>query len=206
MAQIKKYKKYLTISALIWAACFAVFALAYFFVLDPAYQEKKHIVKELKKCQSDYELAKDASQQETKIRMNQELENLQDKLQSFVVDFKSSADLNFDISRIAAECKVSSFNIQGDNRKDPEVSIETNGIFEKNIRVSFVSGFKEFALFLNSLERHQPILFVNKFTLNKQNNDNTTYQVTVDIAAFVRKLEIAENETDNAEMIVGAKL
>ena len=205
MTVIKKYKRYLGISALIWAVCFVAFASVYFLVIVPQYETRKRFKKELAESKQNYDLAKKASQEDTKARMNEEISLLQNKLHNFVIDFKSSADLTFEISRIAGESKVTSFNIQSDDMRDVTTYADPNNIFEKHITVSFIAGFREFAIFLNSLERHQPVLFINEFSLSRQNNDNKTYQVTIDIAAFVRKQQIADTKNKNAELIVGAK-
>lgn len=206
MNLIKKYKKYLRISALVWAVCFVAFVLVYFFIMSPEYKKRNKIEKEFAKSRTDYELAQKATQEETKIRLNGEISLLQNKLDDFVMEFKSAKDLTFDISRIAGECKLSSFSIESDNLRASSASTEPKNIFEKHIKVNFVAGFQEFALFLNSLERHQPVLFVNQFSLSRRNNDNTTYQVTLDIAAFVQRQQVVEADNENADRIVGMKL
>lgn len=205
MTLIKKYKKYFMSTALIWTFCLITFVLAYIFAMGPRYQTRKKIERELAESRQDYESAQQASKEETIVRLNDEIELLQNKLDSFVLDLKSAQDLTFDISRIAGESKVSSFNIKSDDMRASSASADPNNIFEKRITVSFIAGFREFAVFLNSLERHQPVLFIDAFTLSRQNNDNTTYQVSLDIAALVRKQQTAKKANDNIETIVDAK-
>ena len=52
--------------------------------------------------------------------------------------------------------------------------------------------FNEFAGFLNSLERHRPVLFVSEFTLIRAKKDDLTYHVTMDVAAFVRRKQVTK--------------
>jgi Tfp pilus assembly protein PilO len=206
MTLIKKYKKYLRTLSLIWLACMAIFVLAYFLVMSPQYKTMSVVELELAENQQLYSSAQQAAQEDTKAMMNRQIEDLQNKLGSFVLDFSSAADLTFDISRIATESKVSSFNIQSDDVRSASSSAEPNNIFEKHIKVSFVAGFHEFAVFLNSLERHQPFLFVSQFTLGMQNSDKASYQVSLDIAALVRKPQDVKAKDETAGLIVGAKL
>ena len=201
---IKKYKKYLKISGVIWAVCLALFVLSWFLVMSPEYEKTKKIERDLVESQQDYELAQQAAQEETKTRLNEEIELLENKLDVFVLNFKSAADLNFDISRIAEESKVTSFNIESNDMRAAAASADPNNIFEKNVKVSFIAGFREFAVFLNSLERHQPVLFVKEFALSRQNNSKETYQVTLDIAALVQKQQVTKNTDEEAKQIVGA--
>ena len=78
-------------------------------------------------------------------------------------------------------------------------SSDPNNIFEKRMIVSFIGEFKEFALFLNTLERHKPVFFINEFVLSRQNGNDMNYQVTLDVTALVRKqnTEIQDAKNDN---------
>ncbi|MEJ2646857.1 MAG: hypothetical protein P8016_00450 [Sedimentisphaerales bacterium] len=205
MALITKYKKYLRMMGFIWASCLVIFVLAYFLVMSPQNKTRNEIERDLAESKQEYESARQAAREETTRRLKEEIGLLQDKLDMFVLDFKSAEDLTFDISRIAGESKVSSFNIRNDDIRASSASVDPNNIFEKHINVSFIAGFREFALFLNSLERHQPVLFIDAFTLSRQNNDKTTYQVSLDIAALVRKQQTAKTDDQDVEKIVGAK-
>ncbi len=203
MALIKKYNKYLKTTALIWGVFLIAFALVYYFVIYPSYEARKKAEKQLAESREEYEHALKVNQEDTKARMIEELQVLQNKLDVFALDFKSAADLTFDISRIAGESKVSSFNIQSDSIKS--ASADPNNIFEKHIKVSFAGGFRELAEFINNLERHQPVLFINDFKLSRQEKDKSSYQVALDIAALIRKPQVAKTNDGNAEKIVSAK-
>jgi hypothetical protein len=195
------YKIYLKVSALIWTVCLIAFVLFYLFIFNPQNKAHKDIEKKIIQSKEEYEQAQKAAKYETQAGMNEEIGLLQNKLENFVLDSKSAADLTFDISQMAKECSLSSFNVQSSDMQAP-VSSEPNSIFEKHITVSFVAGFNEFAVFLNSLERHKPVLFVNEFILSRQNDDKTAYQVILDLAALVQK-QPAKIQDKNAERMVG---
>lgn len=199
MAFIRKYKKYLRISALIWTVFLAISILFFIFVIYPQFQERDKTAKELIESRLNYEMAQKASLDETKTSIKEEVELLQGKLHSFVLDYKSSADLTFEMSRIADESKVSSFNIQSNDMKDVSGTADPNNIFEKCVKISFTADFRAFAEFLNSLERHQPVLFINEFSLNRQSNDSTTYQVTINAVALVQKQQAAVTKAEKPE-------
>jgi hypothetical protein len=201
MVLTKTYKKYLKVSALIWTVCLAAFVLFYLFIFSPQNKTHKDIEKKIIQGKQEYEQAQRAAKSEIQASMNEEIGLLQNKLENFVLDSKSAADLTFDISQMAKECSLSSFNVQSSDMQ-VAASSEPNSIFEKHIKVSFVAGFNEFAVFLNSLERHKPVLFVNEFILSRQNNDKTTYQVILDLAALVQKPP-AKIQDKNTERMVG---
>ena len=95
--------------------------------------------------------------------------------------------MTFDIGRIANEENVSSFSIKNNDKQSVSEIPDCKNICENHIDISFIAGFNQFATFVNALERHQPVLFVNEFTISRSNKGEPTYQVSLGVAAFVRK-------------------
>jgi len=191
-AFIKIYRKYLTRTAIAWAACMVLFILAYIFVLAPQKSSRKRLESTFAEKKDLYEFAQRATQEQTKIRLNEQIEGLWDKLKDFVVDFEDSANLTFDIGRIANEEDLSSFSIKNNDKQGISEIPDCNSICENHIDISFTAGFNQFATFVNVLERNQPVLFVNEFTISRSNRGEETYQVSLDVAAFVKKQQERE--------------
>ncbi len=174
-------------AGLIWAACFVVFLLAYMLVLRPQKNLEKSLENKLAERKQAYESALRATQEETKIRLNEQIERLQSRLKDFVINFEESANLTFDISKIANEKKVASFSIKSEDSRGLSTIPECKYICENHIVISFIGGFNQFATFLNALERHRPVLFVDKFTITRSEQDHSDCQVSLNVAAFVKK-------------------
>jgi hypothetical protein len=189
---IKIYRKYLIRTAIAWTACLVLFILAYILVLGPQNSSKKRLKSTLAEKKQLYEFAQRATQEQTKIRLNEQIEGLRDILKDFVVDFEDSANLTFDIGRIANEEDVSSFSIKNNEKQGISEIPDCNSICENHIDISFIARFNQFATFLNALERHQPVLFVNEFTISRSKKGESVYQVTLDVAAFVKKQQERE--------------
>ena len=192
MVFVKKHKKYLIVSGMVWAVCLVLFIIAYLLVISPQSKQKKQIEGELDKCTQKFEFAQKAAQEETRNRLHAEIELLQDKVKNFVVDSKGAEDLTFEISQIASENKVRSFSVESKDVRAASGITDSNNISESHIRVSFTAGFNEFAGFLNSLERHRPVLFVSEFSLIRAKKEDLTYHVTMDVAAFVRRKQVSK--------------
>jgi len=183
------YKKYLTKVALIWAGCFALFFLVYMLMLAPQKKSKKQIQKQLAEKKQMYESVLKAAQEETKVQLNEQMERLRNSLEDFVIDFEDSANLTFDIGRIASEKEIASFSIkpQGENKRRDSTIAGYEYIFENHIDVSFTAGFNQFATLLNALERHRPVVFVDKFIIARSKQGNSGHDVTMELAVFVKK-------------------
>jgi hypothetical protein len=203
---IKIYRKYLTRAAIIWAACLVLFVPAYIFVLGPQKSGRRHLESTLNEKKQQYEMAQRATQEQTKARLNEQIEGLRDILKDFVVDLEDSANLTFDIGRIANEEDVSSFSIKNNDKQGVLEIPDCNSISENHIDISFIAGFNQFATFVNALERHQPVLFVNEFSMTRSNKGQKTYQVSLDVAAFVKKQHGREIADQSSAPTVGSKI
>ena len=206
MAFIKIYKKYLTRAAIVWAACLVLLLLVYMIALRPQKSNKKRLEKKIAEKKQIYESAQRAAQEETKIQLNEQIERLRNRLQDFVIDFEDSANLTFDISQIANEKKVTSFSVQNKDDRGVSVIPDCNYIRENHIDISFTARFNQFATFVNALERHRPVLFVNEFIITRSNNDESAYQVSLDVAAFVRKQQDSETADKPATQVYSAEI
>ncbi len=182
-------QRFMTVG-LIWAACFVIFLLAYMLVLGPQKNYEKSIENKLAERKQVYESALRAARKETKIRLTEQIERLQSRLQDFVIDFEDSANLTFDISQIANEKNVASFSIKSKDGRGPSTITEAKYIRENLIVISFIGGFNQFATFLNALERHRPVLFVDKFSITRSGQDDSGYQVSLDVATVVKKQQL----------------
>lgn len=203
---IKSYKQCLMRAAIIWAACLALFFLAYIFLLGPQMKGRKHLENELTETKQQYEMAQLAAHEQTKARLNEEIEKLREELKGFVVDLEDSANLTFDIGQIASKVNVSSFSVKSKDKQGFSEIPDCNSICESHIDIGFIGGFDQFATFVNALERHQPVLFVNEFTVSRSNKDELVYQVSLDVAAFVRKQRDREIADQSSASTMDSKI
>lgn len=171
----------------IWACCFVFFLIIYMIVLTPQAKSKKMIKKQLIEKRLLFEQAQEITQKRTRLKLNQQIDNLRDELRDYVIDFDDITDVTFDISQIANEKKVNSFNIKSRKRSDNVSKDGNKYISVNNFDVSFTSGFVQFATLLNTLERHRPVIFVDKFRITRSEKDNSEHQVDMNLAVFVRK-------------------
>jgi hypothetical protein len=160
-------------------------------MLAPQKDSKEQLINQLEEKKQMYNSALKATQKETQIQLNEQIEHLRNKLKDFVIDFEDSTDVTFDISQIANAKEVTSFSIETnkrDNSRDPTVSDKY--IFESHIDISFFTAdFNQFAALLNALERHRPVIFVDRFAITRPYKGGSDRQVNMSLAVFVRKIQ-----------------
>ena len=182
------YRKYFTTVALVWAGCFVLFTFVYMLALTPHKKSKKHLENQLAEKKRMYSSVLETAKEETKLELKEQIERFRSGLKNFVIDFEDSANLTFDISQIATEKNVASFKIRAKDKRGGSSAIPNcNHIRENHIDISFTAGFNRFAAFLNALERHRPVVFVDKFTITRSDQDDTGHQVNMSLAVFVKK-------------------
>lgn len=187
MSFIKTHKKYLTIVGLIWVGCLVLFLFSYIVLLSPQLKHKKTMETRLAEIKQNYESALKSTQEEAKIKTNEEINNLQNRIKDFVVASDNAANLTFDISQVASEKKVGSFNIKMQENKRGSTELDFNYLRESQIDIGFEGDFIQFATFLNALERHRPVVFVDNFKIIRSTMSDSSHRVTMKLAVFVRK-------------------
>ncbi|MBW8040113.1 MAG: type 4a pilus biogenesis protein PilO [Planctomycetes bacterium] len=184
---MKTYRKYFMIVGLTWAGCLILFVCAYMVAIGPQQKRKEQVENQLVETKRLYDSAMNADQEETKVRANEEIETLRNKLKDFVVDFEESANLTFDISQIASEKKVDSFSIKNQEKTRLSAGNDLKYLQENHINLSFVGDFNQFATFLNALERHKPVFFVDNFRIIRSQQNDSKHKVNMNLAVFVLK-------------------
>lgn len=205
MTFIKTHRKYLTTAGIIWAGCLVVFLIVYVLILGPQRNYNKRVENELAEKKQVYEFAVKAAQEETKIRLNEQIESLRNRLGDFVIDFEGSANLTFDISQIASEKKIVSFSIKNKDSKGIVAIPDCSYICENQININFTGGFNQFAAFLNALERHRPVIFVDKFMISSS-QDDSSYKVSLNVVALVKKQQDDKGADKITAKVYGGKI
>ena len=178
-------RKYFRAAALSWTVCFIPFLLAYLLVLAPQQRVKAQTERQLAQMKLAHNAASKAASPKAKIRLNQELEKLRQRFKDFVFDSEESANLTFDISQISNNVQVASFSIRAVPGSTGSTRSDFDYILEKRIVVDFTASFNQFAAFLNALERCQPVVFVDKFTMTRPKGHDSALEVNMDLVVFV---------------------
>jgi Tfp pilus assembly protein PilO len=206
MSFIKIHKNYIMVAGAIWAASSVVFLLAYLLVLGPQKDHIKDTENKLTEKKQAVDSALRAAQEETKIQLNEQIEHLQSRLKDFVIDFEDSANLTFDISQIANDQKVASFSIKTKGSRGLSAIPDCSYIYENHIEINFTGGFKQFATFLSALERHRPVLFVDKLTIARSAREDVEYQVGLNVTFLVGKPQESKTAGKQPAQIYGKEL
>jgi hypothetical protein len=133
------------------------------------------------------ESAREAAEEKNKNLLLEQLSKSDDRLKDFVIEQENAANLTFDIGRISSEVKLNSFS---SNFTGGERTIKTDNykhIIARQISVNFNSSFNKFAIFLNTLERSQPVIFIDTFSITRSTESDSGHKVNMKLAVLVGK-------------------
>ena len=171
----------------VWAASLGLFVLAFVFLVSPQRKITADLAKDLAGKNKLYESAIEAARDENKKKLLDEVQELKSRLGDYVVEFEETANLTFDISRIAGDKQVSSFTVKTPDQSRGSDPSDSKNLQENRVEVSFASEYMQFASFLNDLERHRPIVFVDKFKLGIDRQGEASIKVDMDLSFMVKR-------------------
>ena len=182
------YRKYIKVGALIWAVCFIILLLCYLVVLAP--QEKLHRMTEKKLADTKLlaQSAEEAAQEENKNLLLGKLSKSSEQLSNFVIGQENMGNLTLDIGRISNEVELDSIksSFTGGERTTTKTD-NYKHIIPRYISVNFNSSFNKFATFLNTLERNQPVFFIDTFSITRSPESDSGHKVDMKLAVLVGK-------------------
>ena len=181
------YKKYLTLTASIWAATFVLLFAINMVVLSPQKKSDQQLDRQIEEKAQVYIAALRTQEKGNRQKLRTELEQLKGKLNIFVNSFDNLSSLTFDIRQIANNQRINSLSIKAKTNYQGSAIANCNYIGENYIDTSFVADFIHFATFINSLERHEPVIFVDTFTITRSDKKDLDHQVKMNLSVFVRK-------------------
>lgn len=186
------YKKWLVVLTLLWGFPAAAFIFANGLVLGPQRKAMKHVEAELKEksqLYDSYMLTSSIPVREIRAR---KIAKVTEQLEQFVTDIDSLDNLTFNISELAtSKCGVRSFKSKG--LDDGAFSTMTNydRLGRMTLLMDFGSSFNELAMLISLLERHKPIVIVDRFTIMRSSDQDSTHRMNIYLSVYVRR-EIEE--------------
>lgn len=188
------YRKYIITFVLLWGCSFLILLAVFWFLLVPQKQAMELVGNELAEKKFEYSRAKYASSYDSQVLWNRKLEDLNEHLGQFIADANSLDNLNFAISKIAGDMRVEEFASRGTVGESYSEILNCEYIGRAETTVVFKSSFNKLAALINVLERHQPVIFIEQFSILQTTKGDSKHRVNLILSVLVRKP--AEEQTE----------
>ena len=187
MGHMRVRNKYLLIMAVVWGPCLMVAGAVYVMVLRPQMDHRHNLEACITQAKQRYARARDAAKPQTKARLTNEVDQLHDHVSQFLLGFDEATELAFEIGTLARETKLESFGMKHSDARASGPGRGCEYLGEKYLNVNFQSRFTRFATFLNALERHHPVVFVETFSIIRPQETNAEPRVDMGLTVLVEK-------------------
>ncbi|HEG42574.1 MAG TPA: hypothetical protein ENH94_00845 [Phycisphaerales bacterium] len=192
--------KLLVTSGLIWGCSFAILGAAYMCLIFPQAKAGRDINAKLTERKQVHQEYKYANSERARKERNEKIKMLDEKLTLYVAGKKAIDSLPFDINSIADAVNVTNLSSTSKSFIDDSfLEIQNCGYIGYTlIDLEFTASFNNFARFVNELERHEPIIFVEELAISRNNENPDENSAKIALSAFIHNPEGAFDR-DNIE-------
>jgi len=183
----KSFKKRFKFIHLVWLSSFALALFIYFITITPQIKIKKQIALQLVDKEKKFSSIFKINNAQAVNELNRQMQQWRDDIKEYVISDEDLAGLTFDISQIAKDTQVDAFSITSQDVYTNKKNDNKNYVFEKMMKVSFKTDFNKFAAFLNTVERHRPVIIINEFSIENTEHDAMANQVNMIISVYIKK-------------------
>ena len=181
--------KYLKITLVVWGISLIFSVPAFWFLLRPQMKKievYKHDYNELKNQAFTATLEAEES---TMRALQKQFDEVKTKYGMFVVHSKDDIQnlASLEIYNMSREIGLDSFHIDPWSTREIAAFSDCKYVFGQPMKVTFNASFPEFAKFLNMLERYKLVIFVDTFSITRENPEDIKHKVEMNLAVLVEK-------------------
>lgn len=187
-----KTGQYLKFTAFLWSGCLVVFLLVYMAVLRPLHKREIQVDSEYRKVKAESDEAFTASLEQTKARMNEHIQQLNEQMGEFVLEPQNTSGLTYQLSEISSKIGLNAFDCAPTGQSVVAFD-QCKYVSGQYYQVSFTASFTQFAKFLNELERYRPVIFIDAFSISRPRQGEIEPKVSMTLAVLVAKDEKVKN-------------
>jgi hypothetical protein len=178
-----------------WGVWLIFTAMIYFLVLGPQNILMARLQKEFVSSNENYNLAQTAGRPETRANMEQKLQDISRKAAYFVVPPEKSSELILQISQLAAKQQLQDFTSRTVSVPSVANKNDNATIADTWLELQFAGSFPQIASFINSLERNDPVIFIENMSLHRGTQAATLPTATVQISYFTEIPQMTKTES-----------
>jgi hypothetical protein len=151
--------------------------------------------KEFAASNQDYSLAQKAGRPETRASMEQKLQDVSRKTAYFVVPPEKSSGLILQISQLAATHQLQAFTTRTVNASSASKKNDKSNITNAWLELEFAGSFPQIASFISSLERNDPVVFIENINLRRGTQEDALPTANIQISYFTTKPQVQKSES-----------
>lgn len=182
-----KLSKYLTALIAIWGISLLFVGIGYFLFYVPQKMELTQLQNQYSESQEKLAHARLAGQDQTKEKMKLRCEESERLISGFSTDHDRMTELVFKIGQIANNLRLAEFSSKNENKKDQSSVQKSKTLEEGWLNVEFCASFNQFMQFVNQLEQHCPVVFVEEVSFQRSTSSGKGHRVALKLSFLAKK-------------------
>jgi len=191
-----KLSRYIIATVAVWAVSVIVLGGIYFLLYTPQKIELLQVKSQGTESQTALKQAQLAAQDQTKAKQKQRCEEVSQLISGFSTQQDAVTELVFEIGRIANELRLSEFSSKNHKQQNSSTVGKSKLVSEVWLNVDFQATFEQFAQFVNRLECHNPVVFVEEVSLRRGSQSIKGHKVSLQLSF------LAETRAKNKKVAV----
>jgi len=160
----------------------------------PANAEIDRLEKQIADNEEKILAVQKASGAENQSDISHQLLILKRKLDEFALEDHYADNLTFQISEAANKLKVKNFSTTTWPLKSGKTDGTEVKVYQGSIRAQFEASFEQFSVFINTLERHNPTVFVDTFSISATDDEKPECPVNMELNYYIFKNQNQSNQ------------
>lgn len=183
MKSIIKLSRYTLITAAVWVVSVLVLGGGYVLSYAPQQAMLLQVKNQCAESQMALESAQLAAQEKIKAKQQQQCEEAEQLIADFSARQDAVTELVFEIGRIATnELGLYDFSSKSQKQKAYPTVGKSKLVSEGWLKVDFEATFNQFAQFLNQLERHNPVVFVEEVAFQRGTHQTRGHKISLELS------------------------
>jgi hypothetical protein len=180
----------LKITLVIWGISLIFIIPAFVFALRPQMRKIDSFRQENDRLTKEALAAKFEAEESTRQGLQKQIDEMKLQLSRFVVkskdDIQRLASLEID-DNMSNQIGLDEFRIDPLSGGEIRAFKDCKYIYGQTMKVTFKSTYPQFAKFLNVLERYESVIFIDTFSITKENTEENKHLVEMNLVVFVEK-------------------
>jgi Tfp pilus assembly protein PilO len=187
-----KLNRYQIIVAAVWVSVGILLGTGYFLFYEPQQSELQQSTSQCNESQASLAQAQLAIGETTRIKQQQRCEEVDALLSALSIPQDAVTELVFEIGRIATnDLRLFEFSSKNHQQKSHPTVGKSKLVSEVWLKVDFQATFEQFAKFLNQLESHTPVVFVEEVAFRRGTGNSPGHKVSLELS-FLTKTETGD--------------
>jgi len=186
-------KKKLRILLGVWMLGLGALGGMYVLVLKPQQESLQAVQRQADEEEQKRQELRLASMPTSREKRRQQMESLDQQRMELVGEFTDSSGITFAVNELARQHNLKNFTSSTVKYGGEAEYEKCQYLTEQRIRISFQADFIDFVKFVNVLERSRPVIFVDRFTAERDEENPAEVQADMELAGFGRK-KTADNQ------------